>query len=74
MTERYEFTRSARKHRVGKHRALHVIHHNEPEEVGDQRAWIGPDLNGVELEILALRRPDCWLVIHVMPTHYRRSR
>lgn len=32
MTERYEFTRSARKHRVGKHRALHVIHHNEPRK------------------------------------------
>jgi hypothetical protein len=74
MTERYEFARSARKHRVGKRRALHVISHNNPEEVGDQRAWIGPDLDGVVLEILAVLRPDCWLVIHVMPTQYRRSR
>ncbi|WP_157553420.1 hypothetical protein [Jiangella gansuensis] len=34
--------------------------------------WIGSDDRGVELEIVALDLPDEWLVIHVMPTAYRR--
>jgi hypothetical protein len=27
-----------------------------------------------ELEIIAIEQPDCRLVIHVMPMHYRRTR
>ena len=34
--------------------------------------WIGSDERGRELEIVALDRPDCYLVIHVMPTQLRR--
>ena len=37
-----------------------------------RRTWIGPDDRGVELEIVAVVQPDYLLVIHVMPTHYRR--
>ncbi|MHB1930206.1 MAG: hypothetical protein ACYCUG_12440 [Acidimicrobiales bacterium] len=36
--------------------------------------WVGDDERGRELEIIAIERPDCRLVIHVMPTHYRRTR
>ena len=35
--------------------------------------WIGDDERGRELEIVAVDRPDCLLVIHVMPTHHRRN-
>lgn len=38
-----------------------------------RRTWIGVDDRDRELEIVAIDRPDCWLVIHVMPTRYRRS-
>ena len=40
----------------------------------DLLTWIGEDERGRELEIVALGRPDCLLVIHVMPTHYRRNK
>lgn len=44
------------------------------EETGaDLLSWIGEDKRGRELEIVALGRPDCILVIHVMPTHYQRN-
>jgi hypothetical protein len=38
------------------------------------RSWVGRDERGRELEIVAVERPDCWLVLHVMPTHYREKR
>jgi hypothetical protein len=71
------FTRSARKHRIGKAHAMHVIRTVEPElmpatETADARlSWVGEDDRGVELEIVALVLEDMWLVIHVMPTSYR---
>jgi hypothetical protein len=75
------FTRSARKHRIGKAHAMHVITTVKPEVIpatgtADARlSWIGEDDRGVELEIVALELDDMWLVIHVMPTRYReRSR
>jgi hypothetical protein len=34
---------------------------------------VWPDDRGVELEIVALELDDMWLVIHVMPTHYREK-
>ncbi|MGH3872191.1 MAG: hypothetical protein ACRDSR_11890 [Pseudonocardiaceae bacterium] len=37
------------------------------------RYWIGVDDRGVELEIAAVVRPDCLLVLHVMPTALRRK-
>jgi hypothetical protein len=70
------FTRTARKHRIGKAHALHVLNTCEPTRVAtdrdEQLVWIGADDRGVELEIVALEKPDCLLVIHVMPTHYRK--
>jgi hypothetical protein len=71
--------RSARPHRIGKARALHVISTCEPERIAatddyDPRlVWIGTDDRGIELEIVALDLPDAIVVIHVMPTALRRS-
>lgn len=70
--------RSARKHRIGKAHALHVMNAVEPEAVpaqGDLDArleWVGIDDRGVELEILALDLAEAIIVIHVMPTALRR--
>lgn len=75
------FTRTARKHRIGKAHALHVMRTTMPAllpatEAGrsDQLVYVGTDDRGAELEIVALIKPDCILVIHVMPTHYRRNK
>ena len=68
---------SARRHRVGRAHALHVMTTNEPTVVPaaaayDERlVWIGVDDRGVE--IVALVLPDSVVVIHVMPTALRSS-
>lgn len=70
--------RSARRHRIGKARVLHVMKTIEPEQIPagsgfDARlAWIGPDDRGAELEVVALDLPDAVVVIHVFPTQLRR--
>lgn len=74
------FSRSARKHRIGKAHALAVMEQGEPTVVPadgqeDERwLWVGLDDRGLELEIVAIVLGDLLLVIHVMPTHYRRRR
>lgn len=74
------FTRPARRRRIGKAHALHVMSTVEPvavppTETADARlVWIGPDDRGVELEIVALDLRTEWLVIHVMATALRRNR
>jgi len=45
----------------------------DPETGDTALSWIGLDERGRELEIVAVERPDCFLVIHVMPTHYRKA-
>jgi len=73
------FTRSARKHRIGRAHALHVIATVTPMEVAAtdefdaRRVWLGPDDRGVDLEIVALVLPTELLVIPVMPTALRRK-
>jgi hypothetical protein len=58
--QEFRFTRSARRHRIGKAHALHVIDTTEPirspaTDVLDERiTWIGEDDRGVALEIVAL--------------------
>ena len=70
--------RSARRHRIGKAHAMHVISTTDPVRVPatanlDVRlVWIGADDRGIELEIVALDLPDAIVVIHVMPTALRR--
>jgi hypothetical protein len=74
------FTRSARKHRIGRAHAEHVIRtvpctrYPATEDLDPRVEWIGPDDRGVELEIIAVELPTMWLVIHVMPTALRRNR
>lgn len=70
--------RTARRHRIGKGHAMHVISSTEPVQVpGSETAdarlvWIGEDDRGIELEIVALDLEDAVVVIHVMPTNLRR--
>lgn len=73
------FTPSARKHRIGKARALQAMEQaGEPlvipaTEGLDQRLlFIGDDDRGVTLEVIAIQLPDYLLVIHVMPYAFRR--
>jgi len=74
------WTRSARKHKIGKAHALAALENaGSPTYVGatgefDARlVWIGPDDRGLELEIVALDLEREWLVIHVMPREYGRN-
>lgn len=72
------FSQSARKHKIGKARALHVMNTVEPvsvaadEELEDRLLWVGVDDRGVELEIVGVVEADYLLVIHVMPRQFRR--
>ena len=73
------FTRSSRKHKVGRVHALDVIDSVAPVEVAAtdefdaRKVWIGLDDRGVELEIVAVVLQAELLVIHVMPTARRRK-
>jgi hypothetical protein len=72
--------RSARKHRIGKAHAQHVMNTTEPTfETGtdghDGRLmWFGPDDRGLVLEVIALDLPEEIIVIHVMPYNLRRRK
>lgn len=74
------FTQSARKHRIGKARAKHVIKNYSPtyvkgnDEESDKQLWIGQDNRGLELEIVAIVLEEYLLVVHVMPTTLRKGR
>jgi hypothetical protein len=74
-----KFTQSARKHRIGKSRALYVIENNFFEIIFNQegkfqQVWIGIDDRGLELEIVAVVLEEYLLVTHVMPTNLRRRK
>jgi hypothetical protein len=77
--KRLQFTRRSRRHRIGRASALYVIENTDAiedvfEPTGDTRyTWHGLDERGRELEIIALDRPDCILVIHVMPNYRGRK-
>jgi hypothetical protein len=70
--------RSARRHRIGKAHAMHVIDSADPvrvpasADVDARLVWIGVDDRGIELEIVALDLEEAVVVIHVMPTSLRR--
>jgi hypothetical protein len=51
-----------------------VISHTEAawDELREQFLWKGADDRGLELEVIGVMKPDCLLVIHVMPTQFRR--
>ena len=75
---RIEFTKSARKHKIGKQRVREVIATSTPtmffEDGVSKLLWVGKDRRGLELEILALEEGEVWLVIHVMPLNFRRRK
>ena len=75
---RIEFTKSARKHKIGKQRVREVIATSTPtvffEGGVSKLRWVGRDRRGLELEILALEEDEVWLVIHVMPLNFRRRK
>jgi hypothetical protein len=76
------FTQSARKHRIGRSSARHVLADTRPTPVtatsgADAWLYIGVDERGRELEVIAVEvqpadgGPHYLLVIHVMPTRLR---
>jgi hypothetical protein len=76
---RLRFTRSARRHRIGRAHAMYVITTAEPTVITNERGeaeylWVGEDDRGVTLEIAAVVvEDDVLLILHVMPRRYRRS-
>ena len=76
------FAQSARKHRIGKNHALTVISNFEavmaeaPDESGKAHRliWVGRDDRGLELAVIAIEIGETLLVIHVMPTSFRRRK
>lgn len=74
------FSRSARKHRVGKGRALEVMANAEPTQGvradgTAERTWYGPDDRGVMMSVVGIIVPErtsgeeMLLVLHVMPEY-----
>ena len=72
------FTKSARKHRLGRGRVLEIIEGVEPtvqsDARGDRLLWIGRDSRGLEIEVVGLLLSDVLLIIHAMPAGFRKGR
>jgi len=78
MMKNIRFTSDSRKHKIGSAHARFVIFNNEPLrttgrfEFEYRLFWTGIDDRGLELEIAGVEFADEILVIHVMPTNFRR--
>lgn len=82
---RITFTRSSTKHRISRERSLYVVehcgfqivkHHRQPmnRSVNQRVVFLGDDLEGVALEVLAAERSEEeFLVIHAMNLRDRMS-
>ncbi|GIH72627.1 hypothetical protein Mth01_48800 [Sphaerimonospora thailandensis] len=75
---RNKFTQSARKHRIGRARALFVIRSGPPTvvpppgpDLDEQWHWLGLDDRGPELEVIAVLTEKHLSV--TLPTALRRS-
>lgn len=73
------WSQSARKHRIGKARALEAMADAEITAVETKRGepallYIGIDGRGIELEIIGVPLGDALLIIHCMPTAFRATR
>jgi hypothetical protein len=79
-----QFTRAARRHRIGRTSVRFVLARASPTGTTTAHGtpawrWVGVDERGRELEIVAVevqgdRDPEpVLLVLHVMPTHYRKK-
>jgi hypothetical protein len=81
-SEEISWARSATKHRISRERSLHVVRHagicfcetEYADETGDDPRFVflGPDLEGMPLEVIAVPPEDGSLVIvHAMPIRER---
>ena len=71
------FTKSARKHRIGRGSADYVIKTNLPAVIQQEPLklfWIGLDERHRELEIIAVLENQELIIIHAMPTIYRKGK
>jgi hypothetical protein len=71
------FSKSARKHKIGKERAKFVMKTSQARItwIGEREEWqwVGKDNRGLDLEIIAIREGSNLIVIHVMPRGFRRK-
>ena len=78
MMKDTRFTSDARKHKIGAAHARFVVENNVAERTPGQNEfdhrlfWVGIDDRGLELEIAGVEFEDEILIIHVMPTNFRR--
>jgi alkylhydroperoxidase/carboxymuconolactone decarboxylase family protein YurZ len=73
------FAQSARRHRIGKARAMFVMANNPFQTLARdddkvQQIWVALDDRDLELEVIAVVLVNCLLVTHVMPTALRRRK
>ena len=73
------FAQSARRHRIGKARAMFVMENNPFQTLATdndkvQQIWVALDDRDLELEVIAVVLVNCLLVTHVMPTALRRRK
>lgn len=69
-------TNSARKHRIGNaHIIAALANAGAPTVDGDALIYVGLDDRGIEIEIVSVPndRGEGLVIIHAMPTHYRRN-
>ena len=78
MMKNSRFTSDARKHKIRAAHAKFVVENNVAERMPGQNEfehrlfWTGIDDRGLELEIAGVKFEDEILIIHVMPTNFRR--
>ena len=78
MMKNIRFTSDARKHKIGAAHARFVVENKVAERTPGQNEfehrlfWIGVDDRGLELEIAGIEFEEEILIIHVMPTNFRR--
>ncbi len=72
-----EFAQSARKHRIGRRHTLEVIANYLPSEIKangkTKLKWVGRDSRGLELEVIGVLEAEILVIIHVMPSQFRRT-
>ena len=72
------YAQSARKHRIGKAHANHVMENNPYQVITSdegnkiQYVWVAVDDREIELEIIGVVVEEYVLITHVMPTSLRR--
>ncbi|WP_369052815.1 hypothetical protein [Kineococcus terrestris] len=73
------WVRSARRHRVGRGSAQHVVRtavpvvHHVPGR-DPQLWWVGPDERGRVLEVMAVWQEELLMFVHVMPVALRERK